>query len=277
MCESRRLFVATLILGMVAAAGWGCALASEGECRAAGQEADVRISALRPTQPNVGLGEVRKKAKKLQDSNPEQGGTDDGDPVPVVEGPDHTLYVADHHHFVLALNIAHPNALVRIRVIESDFCKNCSPSNPKCTDGFWTHMVVQHLAYLCNAQDQPLAFTALPPSFDLGASPPLQNDPYRTLVNVMRKTPPTGAQDPCVKRPSGGPDAFFWEFRIAEKIRRNIAPAAAADLVKRYSETVEIPQGIIDAACTAATTDASDVSCAQTIAAHPNLVVQPRH
>jgi len=247
------------------------------ECRAKDSEADAAISELHPTQTAVGLGEVEKKRKELSGVDPSQGSKDDGEPVPVVVGPDGKLYVTDHHHFVLALLLATTDkALVRIKVLENGFCNTCSPSNDECVKEFWGHMAKEHLAYLSSSKAEPIRYTSLPPSFEPDASPKLQNDPFRTLVNVMRKKPPTGDDKPCLVRPADPRESYFWEFRMAERIKRQIKQKDAEELAKDFPKTTKIPQNIIDAACKAWNEDnrldANAKSCADKIADDPSLV-----
>ena len=269
-----------LLFGLAILGGASSAFAqSAATCMAPNQEADVKISDLHPTQPNVGLGEVLKKSKDLVGVDPTQGNLDDGDPVPVVVGPDGKLYVSDHHHFVLALLLAkNSDALVHVKTIENSFCGSCSPSNSQCIQDFWKHMTQAHLAYLCSNHDQPVRFSEIPESFGPDAVPvPLANDPYRTLVNVMRKVPPSydPKKKPCLVRPTDDASAFFWEFRMAEKIRRHIPTEKDAELLSpQNAKTTKIPQDIIDAACTAWSQDSSDESCASKIAADPGLVAK---
>jgi len=246
------------------------------DCRTVNSQSDVAISTLHPTQPNVGLGEVEKKRKGLADADPDHGSLDDGEPVPVVVGPDGELYLTDHHHFVLALLLAKgEKALVRITVLENGSCQSCTPSNDTCVHEFWEHMTKDHLTYLCSDDDKPMRYTSLPRSFAPDASPKLQNDPYRTLVNVMRKKPPTGQTEPCLVRPEDPRTAYFWEFRMAEMIRRRIHKHDADDLIQNYAETTKISQNLMDAACSAWNEEHRNPgakTCAETIADDPSLV-----
>ena len=269
------------ILGFLVATALGYTSAfaqAPANCRAKDQEADVMISDLHPTQPDVGLGEVLKKVKDLVSVDPTQGSLDGSDPVPVVVGPDGGLYVSDHHHFVLALLMAkNADALVHVKVLENDFCGTCSPSTTQCLQNFWAHMASAHLGYLCSNHDQPISYTQVPQGFGPNASPkPLGNDPYRTLVNVMRKTAPSYDPNgkPCLFRPTDDASAFFWEFRMAEKIRRHIPADKAAEILgPGNAKSAKPSQDIIDAACKAWSEDSSDDSCAARIAADPSLIL----
>ncbi len=232
----------------------------------------VPISELKPSQSAVGLGEVLKKSKKIKKKGVSSPATDDGEPVPVVVGPGGKLYVTDHHHFVKALQLAKgSSALVKVNVTNNDFCKSCPDEAAKCVDEFWVKLARNRQAYLCDTKDQPISYKELPESFAPDAKPrPLENDPFRTLVYVMRKKPMTKGGS-CLNRPSSGPSLMFWEFRIAERLRKSLSTASRA-LLTSNSETTDLPQALIDSACSEVLKPDEIPACSDRVANDPAVI-----
>jgi hypothetical protein len=268
---NRIFFLILLCVSQAATAADGA------KCRAVGGTYSVKILELKPTQPSVGVGEVLKKAKKLAQADPLVPSLDDGETIPTVVGPEGKLYVTDHHHFVKALQLAKgSNALVQIKVTNNSFCHSCATGAKTCVEDFWTKMVRNRLAYTCSKDDQPVSYTQLPSGFGPEAKPrALSNDPLRTLVYVLRKKSPSGGYGPCVVRPETGPNLAFWEFRIAEKLRRSLPASVLTNLNSaENSQTTELSQQTIDAACRVLQSQTSSESCADISAARPVWTAQ---
>jgi hypothetical protein len=129
---------------------------------------------LRPTQFVLGMKEVEFKLSKIKKMNEaEIKAYCDDNVIPVVIGPNHEMYIIDHHHFARSCwekNIEH----YKIKVL-----KDLSGLKEK---EFWNVMIDKKWVYL---NDQigfgPHSPSDLPPNVAYMA-----NDPYRSLAWALR-------------------------------------------------------------------------------------------
>ncbi|GHD62995.1 ParB-like protein [Jeongeupia chitinilytica] len=173
-----------------------------------GDDCQLPLVALRPTQANVGQMQVDDEAKALAGKSAEQlERLEHKKQIPVVLGPDGNFYLTDRHHLASALSrIGQTQATVRVI--------------GKLDGDFWPQMVVRHWAWLYDARGKAFPPTQLPTS--LAA---LGDDPYRSLAGYAQDA---GAYDKARH-------AYFVEFAWAryfgermgwQTIDRGTLPAA---------------------------------------------------
>ncbi|MBM3114821.1 ParB-like protein [Jeongeupia naejangsanensis] len=153
-----------------------------------GSDCQLSLSALRPTQANVGKMQVDDEAGKLAGKTAAQlDAYERKKQIPVVLSPDGDFYLTDRHHLASALlKIGQTQATVRvIGKIDSDF---------------WPKMVTSHWTWLYDARGQAIQPAQLPAS--LAA---LGDDPYRSLAGYAQDA---GAYDKAKR-------AYFVEFAWA--------------------------------------------------------------
>lgn len=137
----------------------------------------VEVSDLRPTQMNVGMIEVQRKAQKLSSmGKKERDAFLKANPVPVVVGPSprKSLYLIDHHHLSRAvLEAGGGHVYVKVVADLSDLSR----------EEFWVEMNKRGYVYLKNDLGQDILPSDLPKRVaDLG------DDPYRSLAGVVRRS-----------------------------------------------------------------------------------------
>jgi hypothetical protein len=178
---------------------WGC-------FSAWGDWADVR--SLRPTQFAVGFREVEAKEKELAEMKKKQLEKYlIKNPVPVVEGPRHELFILDHHHLCLAL--------LRQKISKVPVELSAVWDVPE--EEFWEKMYAARWLYLVDENGQPAKLNNLPK--ELGK---LRDNPYRSLAYFVRKA--GGFQKTATP---------FMEFQWAEFFRSRVKLGKTPDEFKK--------------------------------------------
>ena len=166
-----------------------CALVSppalaKNVCSAQSAKGDIclcKVSDLHPTQPSVGMVEVRIKAERLKDEIQQLSERDflkylrkHGKEEPVVIGPGGIFYITDHHHLARALYDMREATTYCIIV------NNLSDAE---LDDFWKQMEDNNEVYLKDQNGNVLTPQDLPTSVkDLG------DDPFRSLAGAVRES-----------------------------------------------------------------------------------------
>ncbi len=134
----------------------------------------VSVEALRPTQSNVGMIEVNRKASKLSSlSKKELKSYLRENPVPVVLGPGGEMYAIDHHHLCRAvMKIGRDKVFVKIVADFSDLSRQ----------DFWSEMIRRNFVYLKDQKGRNIETRDLPKSMK-----DLKNNRYRSLAGVVRR------------------------------------------------------------------------------------------
>lgn len=178
----------------------------------------VRISALHPTQMNIGKVEAESKADQLKSmSDKERDAYLRVHPVPVVIGPSGRLYLVDHHHLcdaMLSIGKKH----VYATVIES--------LGGLSETGFWQRMQELKKVYLKD-KGRPIVPAELPDSIGK-----LGDDPFRSVAGGVRK------QRGFVKI-----DVPYFEFEWADFFRTRLrlpSKPKKADFKRAIREGVTI-------------------------------------
>jgi hypothetical protein len=179
----------------------------------------VEILSVRPTQITVGQREVEEKRRRFRDA----AATSERSPpyrrVPVVLGPNASVFALDRHHWLCAL-FAEGVAEVDVQVMD-DLGHLDPPS-------FWRTLERRGWCRPYGADGRRLSYAAMPASIL-----DLQDDPFRSLAGAVRR--------------KGGFEknkALFSEFLWADHLRGLIDPsmvahdfdralAAALELIRR--------------------------------------------
>ena len=134
----------------------------------------IEISNLRPTQSNVGMREVQRKADKIRPlSKKERHDYLQKEPIPVVIGPEKVLYPIDHHHLARAVQESgHNKAYAEVILDLSSLSE---------TD-FWNEMKERGYVYLKDAAGKDITPADLPLEIHR-----LGDDPYRSLAGAVRR------------------------------------------------------------------------------------------
>jgi len=167
----------------------------------------VDVNELRPTQMNIGLIEVKRKAEKLESfSNHQLDEYLRENPIPVVIGPHEKLYLVDHHHLSRALienqnkvdkKRRHTNVYITIIADLSNLSKN----------EFWKEMAARNYTFLKDANGNDIEPKDLPKNVaDMG------DDFYRSLAGAVKND---GAYTK-VKTPF---TEFAWATFFRERIK----------------------------------------------------------
>jgi hypothetical protein len=141
----------------------------------------VDVNDLRPTQMNVGMLEVDRKAAKLQGlSRRELNEYLRENPVPVVIGPNDRLYLVDHHHLSRAIletqkKVSKKQRQTKVYVtVIADFSQLSKKD-------FWSEMSARNYTFLKDATGNDIEPTALPKNVgDMG------DDFYRSLAGAVK-------------------------------------------------------------------------------------------
>jgi hypothetical protein len=180
-------------------------------------KADIRD--FHPTQITVGMAEVEKKQKKIEAMNTEELHTyRETHIIPVVIGPKKQYYILDHHHMVLALELAH-HEHVYCKIVKDLSNLNDTLFWKKMTQARWIH------PYDENGKKRPV--TDIPQTIK-----ELRDDPYRSLAAFVR--------DKQVYKKTFTP---YAEFERADFFRKHIA----RDFVeKEFENTTYVAMGLAD-------------------------------
>lgn len=161
----------------------------------------VPVDHLRPTQITVGKYHVEQKihvTRRL--SHADLPAFLDKHRIHVVLGPEQSLYVVDHHHWVRAW---HEMGIVMVPAIVRADLSHLS------TREFWKYMVDHHMVHPYDEHGKRCPISALPPDIH-----GMRDDPYRTLEAFVQL--------------SGGyrkVKAAYPDFRWADFFRKHIAPS----------------------------------------------------
>lgn len=140
-----------------------------------GDQCEVKIDQLHPTQFAIGLRMVQTKADKLNALSKDKFKKYlDEHPIPVVIGPQNRLYPTDHHHLGRALlSIGKEKAILEVK-------ENWSFSNDA---QFWKQMKASRYVYLYDEKGRgPLSEKQLPQQIT-----DMKDDPYRSLSAEARE------------------------------------------------------------------------------------------
>ena len=128
----------------------------------------VPVDHLRPTQITVGAYHVSQKIHVTRRLSRERlGAFLDRHRIHIVIGPEHTMFVVDHHHWMRAwheMGIATVPAIVR------------EDLNHLSWRAFWLHMVRNHLVHPYDEHGKRQPLKALPADIH-----GMRDDPYRSL------------------------------------------------------------------------------------------------
>ncbi|GAC1347823.1 MAG: ParB-like protein [Acetobacteraceae bacterium] len=206
------------ITRLIAAAFLGAGLAAPAiaaECSQAPVDTpcSCNLLTLHPLQGGIGLAEVADKLDKIR-AKPDKERRDlEDDPIKVVRGPDHALYITDHHHGARAW-------LEYDASRKSGFDSTCIVQSLPASTGmaqFVATLQERRLVRLADAAGKPIGFGDLPRTLDA-----MRDDPYRSMAGTLRKN-----GDWC--RYPGAVE--FAEFTWADYLRSKIAitPAKVTD------------------------------------------------
>lgn len=132
-------------------------------------DCEIALDALHPTQSGVGMMQVTERAAKL-DRTTDFIRYTSKHPVPVVQAPDGTFYMTDHHHLASTLHLAGAKRLTAHVIGRFD--------NPAT---FWTEMQQRQWVYLYDIKGNPITPQVLP-----ARVADLANDPYRALAGYAQ-------------------------------------------------------------------------------------------
>jgi hypothetical protein len=132
-------------------------------------DCEIRLDALRPTQPAVGMIQVEERAAKLK------GETDFTKytaryALPVVQAPDGAFYLTDGHHFA--------SMLTRAGAVKAKAHVIGRFDNPAT---FWNEMRTRRWVYLYDQKGNAITPAALPARIA-----DLADDPYRSLAGYAQ-------------------------------------------------------------------------------------------
>lgn len=151
------------------------------------EQCEITLDALRPTQSAVGMLQIEKRVAKLKGESDFTKYTAKH-PIPVVQAPDGTFYLTDHHHLASVLARAGASKVMAQVIGRFD--------NPAT---FWSEMQTRHWVYLFDPHGNPITPSALPKRIlDLA------DDPYRALAGY--------AEDAGYFNKT---DAYYMEFEWA--------------------------------------------------------------
>lgn len=138
-----------------------------------GSKLRAPIAQLRPTQITVGMLHVNRKIQTTRRQPDDRlEAFFDKRRIHVVVGPEHVLYVVDHHHWVRAW---HEMGIDIIPVIVR---KDLSDRTEK---AFWDYMLRHHMVHPYDEHGRRVPLDALPKSVQ-----DMRDDPYRSLEAFAR-------------------------------------------------------------------------------------------
>jgi len=149
----------------------------------------VKIKHLHPTQLSVGYEEVDKKVRKMKKlSDKELEDFIYEHIVPIILGPNNTMYIIDHHHFCLAAHILDIDKVYGKIVKDLSELTSQTPSERimPISYKFWDHMNENKYIWLYDTNGNKInipEFLSLLPS----SIKDLKDDPYRSLAGIVRK------------------------------------------------------------------------------------------
>ncbi len=165
-----------------------------------GSHCVIQVQNLRPTQPEVGLYQVKKKADELKDLSPSEiDSLARKKEVPCIIGPDRQFYLIDHHHQSLAFLLnGTPHAYVNVIENWTQFSS---------LHEFWSKMCNQNWCYRLLADGSEISplENRFPRSLDQCG-----DNPYRSLVWLLIKD----------HRIEEGSIPYF-EFKVGEILRNH--------------------------------------------------------
>ncbi len=168
------------------------------------------LRTLRPLQGAVGVGEIAKKRKDIEEDFTKEVADLKKDPIPIVRGPNQDFYVIDHHHGArawMAADFTHATCKYQEAVATTEPVR------------FWSEMQARRWVRLADQNGTPIGVDDLPQTLEK-----IPDDPYRTLAWLLRK-----ADGYCRKLMTPPPP--FAEFLWADEMRQRpdqLAPAAVA-------------------------------------------------
>jgi hypothetical protein len=163
----------------------------------------VEILSVRPTQITIGQREVEEKRRRFREAIARGDRSPPCGSVPVVLGPNASVFALDRHHWLCAL-LAEGVAEVDVQCMD-----NLSHLNPA---SFWRTLARRGWCRPCGPDGRRLSYAAMPATIL-----DLQDDPFRSLAGALRR--------------KGGFEknrAMFSEFLWADYLRGLIDPSLVA-------------------------------------------------
>jgi hypothetical protein len=173
---------------------------------------EIDLRNVRPTQGGIGLRQVDKKQKKLEDfdSDSDRKAYIRERPIPIVKAPNGLIYLLDRHHLALALL---KSGVKKTRgYVVKDW------SAVQSDEEFVSLMAEQNWFHCFDGEGAPVPGPAWLPKTLLE----LPDDPYRSLASAVRKK---GG----FEKVEGDP--FFTEFRWANFFRERMVIGDWSDSV----------------------------------------------
>jgi len=134
----------------------------------------VPLISLRPTQITVGMREVEEKRRHWRaEKKSDQAEFLGRHLIPVVRGPEHRLYLTDHHHLARAL---HEEGVEQIAVTIVADLSGLSRG------AFWVYLDNRAWMHAYDAQGKRRSHDQLPKTIA-----ELKDDPYRSLAGALRR------------------------------------------------------------------------------------------
>jgi len=181
----------------------------------------VKANELHPTQFTVGMLEVLKKQRKIDNFDKKKlSKWLRSKSVPVVIGPNGTLFMIDRHHAVRA-------------IVESKFCDKKIPIKIKkdlshlSKEEFWKKMVKKRWTWLFKNGEGPMDADNLPSQIT-----ELKDDPFRSLAAIVRGKKAFKKSGP------------FSEFIWADFLRKRMP----GGVLSAFQEGGEIQKQVLDVA-----------------------------
>lgn len=135
----------------------------------------INLEDIRPTQVAIGQLEIQSRIKTIQEKLNQGGHIDElklKEPEPTVLGPDHQVFIVDHHHFAVALlDLGEKQSVAKVIANYSDLS----------WDEFWKKMLKNKWVYLYDEKGKAVSIDQIPQRLTQ-----LTNDPYRSLAWLVR-------------------------------------------------------------------------------------------
>lgn len=170
----RPILVAATLLSMTGLAHQARAEDACSSETAAGASCVLDLEQARPGQSAVGMKEVRRKIRKIEEKDDDElQDYLDRHEIDVSIGPDESFHITDGHHTALAL-LRSGDTRVKVKIV-ANLSSLAWPD-------FWRTMKSRNLVYLNDESGRPISPDELPRSLD-----ELKDDEYRSLAWKVRK------------------------------------------------------------------------------------------
>ncbi|MET3356035.1 ParB-like protein [Xanthobacter autotrophicus] len=190
---------------------------------------EVAIDALHPTQLNLGMDEVKRRAQQMAGlSRSALRAQLEKKAVPYVIGPKKRLYMTDHHHLCRALLLAgHDTVLVGRPREDADWSDLDLPT-------FWHRMEAQGLCWPIDVDGNRRPCVKIP-----GHISELTDNPWRTLARGVRGDAYTNLDTPFQEFMWGN---YYRSFMTTRLLQSDIELAEKlAVKLSRLDEAQDLP------------------------------------